>query len=225
MSTYASELFTPQAEHADEFAEVALRAIDGLPNGSRVLDVGCGSGDLIRRALRPGLSFTGIDISRPNIEAARRAAPSATFHCADFLRAELGRFDLVFANSVLHLIECPDDRMAEALASSLAPDGMLIAAIPVDSTKNRALSLQRKAWSLLPGLVDKIVAAILRDANAAERIVYFRIPPARLLNESFCRTLAGEGIRFDGQRKMRSTHFLKLDHAIATFSSDQRRRR
>lgn len=69
--------------------------------GSRLLDVGCGSGQLALVAAAEGVRVTGVDISEPLIERARsRAAAmrlSAAFRVADaeMLPFEDGSFDVV----------------------------------------------------------------------------------------------------------------------------------
>ena len=51
----------------------------GLATGARVLDVGCGSGLLVRRLLDAGFVATGIDASPAMIDLARSYAPAAAF--------------------------------------------------------------------------------------------------------------------------------------------------
>ena len=55
-----------------------LRAA-GLPRGARVLDVGCGSGELARSLVAAGFSVCGVDASPAMIELARRHVPDARF--------------------------------------------------------------------------------------------------------------------------------------------------
>lgn len=216
MSVYANELFTPRAAHADEFATVAQETMRGLPDRARVLDVGCGSGDLIRRAIRPGISFVGVDISRPNIEAAQTACPDAKFYCDDFLTFDAGEFDVVIANSILHLIDCPDSTLTATLSRSLKPGGSLIAAMPAESAKNRLLSFQRRVWRMLPKQIDRLLAATLKDASIAERLVYLSVPPTRLMGR-FSKAMDQAGFSLISSQRMHAEHPLKLQHVIATW--------
>jgi len=83
-----------------------------LGRPARVLDLGCGGGDvmirLARYAARDGLTaeWVGVDPDPRAIHVARgRAAPpEVTFRCADStsLLADGERFDLVLSNHVLH---------------------------------------------------------------------------------------------------------------------------
>jgi len=62
---------------------VALVAagMDGTPPRA-LLDVGCGTGRLLRRAAErwPGARLVGVDPAQGMIDAARRLTPGATFH-------------------------------------------------------------------------------------------------------------------------------------------------
>ena len=74
-------------------------------DGERVLDIGCGVGASVS-FIPDGVSYVGIDISAPYIEAARRTyGGRGTFVCADLQdawRSDLGVFDKAFAFGVLH---------------------------------------------------------------------------------------------------------------------------
>lgn len=52
-------------------------ALDGKRPRGRVLDLGCGTGDLLLRFLNLGFAVTGVDISSGMIEAARRKLATA----------------------------------------------------------------------------------------------------------------------------------------------------
>jgi SAM-dependent methyltransferase len=222
MSAYAEELFTPSAAHADEFAQAALNAIQKLPAGSRVLDIGCGSGDLIRRAQRHGISFVGVDISHPNIEAAKANCHHAEFHCADFLSFDGGRFDVVLANSVFHLLDCSDERLINNLLKATQKRSAVIAAMPVWSIKNRLLSLQRQIMKFAPSAFDNLLiqaaALVLSDTSRIrERLVYLRMPPTRLLNRRFIRSMEIDGFSLSSATSMGAKHPFKLGHSIVVW--------
>lgn len=54
----------------------------GLEKGDKLLDAGCGVGALIEH-LPVGIHYTGIDISEPNLELARKRHPDKEFHSSD----------------------------------------------------------------------------------------------------------------------------------------------
>ncbi|PSL00918.1 methyltransferase family protein [Murinocardiopsis flavida] len=102
--------------------------ICGLPPGSSVLDIGCGTGvPTMRRLTEAGLRVTGTDISPVMLELARSNAPKAELVEADMvdLDPDTGQYDAVVAFfSVLML---PRDRIPETLARirrALVPGGM-----------------------------------------------------------------------------------------------------
>ncbi len=73
-----------------------------------ILDVGCGSGDnLSALAALPGLTLTGVDISREALALARQRVPSARLIELDIERQCLSeRFDLVISLQVIeHLMD------------------------------------------------------------------------------------------------------------------------
>ncbi|KAA0253697.1 MAG: methyltransferase domain-containing protein [Acidobacteria bacterium] len=103
--------------------------------GMRVVDLGCGTGELTRR-LHEALSARetiGLDTSEGML------AKSAGFAGGglSFLRQDVGTwepdgaFDLVFSNAALHFV--PDhERLFARLASALAPEGQVAAQIPAN---------------------------------------------------------------------------------------------
>ncbi len=62
---------------------------EAVPNGSRVLDLGCGSGRPTSLLLSRRYQVTGIDISGVQIERAKQLVPSARFVRQDMTKARL----------------------------------------------------------------------------------------------------------------------------------------
>jgi ubiquinone/menaquinone biosynthesis C-methylase UbiE len=103
--------------------EVALVERYGLPAGARVLDAGCGTGEITRRLAErfDGAQVLGVDVLAPHLELARRDAA----HLGERVRFEersvyaLGlpsaSFDLVVCRHVLQAIPRPADVMRELL--------------------------------------------------------------------------------------------------------------
>lgn len=79
---------------------LAARAVRGLPEGARVLDLGCGDGRFLLAAhrLRPDLRLIGVDDDPRALAAARATVPEALLIEADALTAELPEADLVLGN-------------------------------------------------------------------------------------------------------------------------------
>ena len=73
-----------------------------VPADASVLEIGCGSGELLLR-LRAARK-TGVDLSPRQIEAARARVPGATFHATAGELAELdGKFDVIIISDTLNL--------------------------------------------------------------------------------------------------------------------------
>lgn len=71
------------------------RAVRGLQG--KVLDVACGTGDMVVELVKQGCSVTGVDISEEMLALARQKVASAHFQLgnAEHLPFEDGRFDAV----------------------------------------------------------------------------------------------------------------------------------
>jgi len=95
--------------------------------GDRVLDVGCGKGELAGDlATRGGADVTGIDISRPSLEFARRRYPGVEFIEADVLTWEPPHdYDVVVLSNVLEHI-APRVDLLRRLRSAVRPTRFLI---------------------------------------------------------------------------------------------------
>lgn len=84
---------------------------DELVPGKRVLDLCCGTGQLVVALTRRGYEVTGIAVSAAMIERARRNAPGATFQIADartFNVAEPVEVALSSFDSLNHLMSLSD---------------------------------------------------------------------------------------------------------------------
>lgn len=112
------------AEHAD------LLALLPEVEGRRVLDLGCGAGQLARHLANQGAAdVIGVDVSERMLALARAdwAHPRVTYHRAaiETLAFPPARFDLVVGSLVLHYV---DDYagLVRRIAGWLAPGGVLV---------------------------------------------------------------------------------------------------
>lgn len=114
-------------------AQPAMMALlDEYPPAGPVLDVGCGSGDLVIELGRRGVQATGIDVVEAAIEQARVSAQAQPpdvaaridFQVADALRPTLlqRRFGAVVDSGFYHVFEQDNrDLLARELADMLLP--------------------------------------------------------------------------------------------------------
>lgn len=115
-----ARLWAPSAEPVRR----AVVAAAGVGPGTRLLDVGCGSGELLAHAASLGAAVSGADAAAGMVERARAVAPGADVRVADAeaLPWPDRAFDVVAAVNVLQLLEDPGAALAEA-ARVLAPGG------------------------------------------------------------------------------------------------------
>jgi demethylmenaquinone methyltransferase/2-methoxy-6-polyprenyl-1,4-benzoquinol methylase len=98
-----------------------------LRPGAKVLDVGCGTGDLsIELFEKTGAQVTGIDFCRPMLELAQAKAPHLRFVEGDALRLPFsdGAFDCVTIAFALRNLASVEQGLAE-LNRVLKPGGMV----------------------------------------------------------------------------------------------------
>jgi SAM-dependent methyltransferase len=126
----------------DVTARVTPSLLDaaGAGPGSRVLDVGCGTGAGTAAAAARGARATGIDLAAGMLDVARRRHPELRFVAGDAEELPFadGEFDAVVAAFVLNHLPDPDRAIAE-LARVLAPGGRVAVAVWESPERNPLL--------------------------------------------------------------------------------------
>jgi SAM-dependent methyltransferase len=95
-------------------------------SGERVLDLGCGDGQLTQRIAATGAIVTGVDASPSMVAAARARGVAVNEAPAESLPYPDGTFDAVFSNAALHWVRDQDSMMAE-VHRVLKPGGRFVA--------------------------------------------------------------------------------------------------
>jgi trans-aconitate 2-methyltransferase len=104
-----------------------LLALLAPQQGWRILDVGCGTGQLTAEIARSGASVLGIDNSPAMIARARANFPGLEFEIADVTALAFGEeFDAVFSNAALHWVTNAG-AAARSMACALKHGGRLVA--------------------------------------------------------------------------------------------------
>ncbi|MDF5756373.1 methyltransferase domain-containing protein [Spongiactinospora sp. TRM90649] len=123
------------AEHRDRYDAVNQGfnkyLLDHVQDGDRVLDVGCGAGQVTRVAARRARHVTGVDLSEPMLGAARAAALAEGVDGVEFVRADAqvhpfprGAFDLAVSRFGIMFFADPVAAFAN-IGRALRPGGRL----------------------------------------------------------------------------------------------------
>jgi trans-aconitate methyltransferase len=95
--------------------------------GERILDLGCGTGQLANEIAAAGAEVWGIDNSPAMIEQARRNYPQIHFDIGDGAELEVDApFDAVFSNAALHWMPRATD-VAARVRDALKPGARFVA--------------------------------------------------------------------------------------------------
>jgi ubiquinone/menaquinone biosynthesis C-methylase UbiE len=120
----------PRGRFLEEFAR-------RLPDGARVLDLGCGAGVSSTRFLAERFEVLGVDISAVQLQLARRNVPRATFIQGDI--SELSFADASFAGvtalySISHVPREEHADLFRDIAGWLEPGGLFLATLGAGET-------------------------------------------------------------------------------------------
>ena len=135
--TYSCAVWSRGATTLEEAQETKLELVCtklALTAGERVLDVGCGWGAFaIHAAQRHGVHVTGITLSEPQAERARRrvreagVADQVEIRVMDYRELRSERFDAIASiGMVEHVGDVNIDAYARTLAGLLGPGGRLL---------------------------------------------------------------------------------------------------
>jgi SAM-dependent methyltransferase len=136
-----------------------------LADGSRVLDLGCGTGLPSTRELADRYSVTGVDISAGQLAEARRNVPAARFLQADIATVEFEPrcFDGVASFYALaHVPRRLHGQLLQRIASWLVPGGLFLATLGAGDSPDWTgdwLGQQMFFSSFSPDVNRRLVAA------------------------------------------------------------------
>lgn len=158
--------------------------------GDRVLDLGCGPGDLA--ALLPEQHYHGVDSNAAYIEAARAAHPQAAFVCAgiEHVVPPEQPFDLVLAVGVMHHLDDDTTRHMLALAHRcLKPGGRLVTLDGCytpgqNRIARRLLDLDRGRFVRTEQAYRQLLASSFTEVAARLRTDLLRVPYTHFIAES-----------------------------------------
>ncbi|MGP4042544.1 class I SAM-dependent methyltransferase [Gracilibacillus sp. D59] len=125
MDFWSSALYDDRHGFVSSYGEGVMKLLSPK-EGERILDVGCGTGDLANEIDKNGASIIGIDRSTNMVQEAQNKYPHLTFHTMDVYDMDFhNEFDAVFSNATLHWITKPKKAL-EKLYQSLHSDGRFV---------------------------------------------------------------------------------------------------
>lgn len=142
------ELYQDRHAFVWQFGRGLMELLAPQP-GERILDIGCGTGQLAAEIARSGAEVTGVDASPEMIAQARRNFPDLRFEVADATALRFdNEFDAVFSNAALHWIKNADG-VAAGMRRSLKPGGRVVAELGGHGNVRRLIEIAYAALERL----------------------------------------------------------------------------
>ncbi len=191
MDSPAEALAYDQMDHAEvnaRFVDDLLAVVEPLPASARIVDLGTGTAqipiELCRR--EPEARIVGIDAAESMLEVGRRNLARAGFAnrvelvCRDAKQvpSDLGPFDVVMSNSLVHHLPEPARLFEVALA--LASEGAMLFIRDLFRPATR-------------GELDRLVATYAGDAEPSQRRMFADSLEAALTVEEVRQLVAAHG--------------------------------
>ncbi|MGB6975473.1 MAG: class I SAM-dependent methyltransferase [Terracidiphilus sp.] len=150
----------------------------GVCAGEKVLDLGCGDGQLTLRLVEAGARVQGVDASTAMAAAARARGLAVEEAKAEALPFADSSFDAVFSNAALHWVQGQDAMMCE-VRRVLRPGGRFVA--------------EMGGQGNIAAIRVALMAVLERHGagNLEEGVNYYPTP------EAYTRRLQGHGFRVD----------------------------
>jgi trans-aconitate 2-methyltransferase len=206
MTEWNAELYRERSSLQQTMAAEVLQALE-VKSSERVLDVGCGDGqitaEIARRVLQGGV--IGVDASRNMIElASQKSRPNLRFEVADACSLPFHHeFDLVVSFNALHWIHEQDLALA-SIHESLQPGG-------------------RAHLRLVPMGARKSIETVLEETRNAptwsQYFCEFRDPYLRLTPEVYGSLAQQSGFRVERVQTESKTWDFGTRAAFFAFSS------
>jgi len=123
--TWDPQAYSRNGAFVHQLAGGVLELLAAQP-GERILDLGCGDGQLTQRIAAAGAAVTGVDASADMARVARSAGITVDEANAEALPYADASFDAVFSNAALHWVRNQDAMLAE-VHRVLKPGGRFVA--------------------------------------------------------------------------------------------------
>jgi len=121
-----TELYNNKHAFVYQYGEAVIELLDPKPY-EKVLDLGCGTGELTQKIKEGGSLVIGIDSSVEMIDKAMKAYPLITFEVMNATEMNYEEeFDAIFSNAVLHWIK-EKEKVVKKIYRSLHIGGRFVA--------------------------------------------------------------------------------------------------
>jgi trans-aconitate methyltransferase len=124
-TTWNSQLYENQHAFVWQYAEDLIELLSPQP-GERILDLGCGTGQLTDRLASTGGTVWGTDADATMVAKAQQNYPQLKFEQADARNFQVKEpVDAVFSNAMLHWVKEPEHAI-KCISRALKPGGRLV---------------------------------------------------------------------------------------------------
>lgn len=108
-----------------KYGESLIELLSPQP-GERILDLGCGAGQLTQQIAEAGAEVIGLDADATMIRQAQQNYPDLQFEVTDARNFQVTQlYDAVFSNAVLHWVQQPEP-VIDCIWRSLKPGGRFV---------------------------------------------------------------------------------------------------
>jgi SAM-dependent methyltransferase len=190
-----SEKYGPNGRLTGRLTRLADAAGCHVRVGGRILDLGCGTGDLAHYLSEAGFQVTGCDVSASMLAKAATIDPADTVEWVrldpdwQVLPFSDGVFDAVVASSVLEYVDSPAGVLAEC-ARVMRPGAVVLATVPDPTHPVRWLEGTAHLLTNLPG----VAAAVTGWPRLHSYVTYLRLSRQRHPASWWSLAAAGAGL-------------------------------
>ncbi|WP_232696936.1 class I SAM-dependent methyltransferase [Brevibacillus daliensis] len=126
VNEWNAQMYDHQLGFVSEYGKGLLELLQPQA-GERILDLGCGTGDLSKQIAESGAVVIGMDYSEDMVREARNKYPTISFIQGDGAEFSLDqKVDAIFSNAALHWIKRAPE-VATCMYDCLRPGGRLVA--------------------------------------------------------------------------------------------------
>lgn len=153
-----------------ENAEIRTEILRTVPSGSRVLDVGCGVGEIMELLRdRLGCECSGVDIAPTGIEAVKKKGMEGKVACLPEIPFADGAFSVALMTETLeHVTEA--EAAVDSVWRVLAPGGLLLVSVPDGEVDDESTHVHRFTSSKLRALLARRFAVEVLKKVPGEKI-------------------------------------------------------